>query len=233
MDIKAFPFEIKANAEARTFEGYASTWHKDLVNDQIQQGAFRKSIAERFPKNQIKVLWQHTEPLGMPTHMEEDSKGLYVVGKISKTSLGNDALELMRDGVIDSMSIGYDVLKDSLSDDGQTRNLHELKLYEFSPVTFPANPMAAVTAVKRSAMFGFDYDIGEIAKLIKAGRVLSAVNAEKLRNVVSELSDLLKTVEVEPLDDTSKEKPLEGTPLGAFTALLNEIKNYTKERRTK
>lgn len=226
MDKKAFPFEIKADSEKRTFEGYASTWKKDLVNDQITQGAFKKTIAERFGKNQIKILWQHYDPIGLPSHMEEDSKGLYVVGKISKTALGDDALTLMKDGVIDSMSIGYDVVRDSLSEDGATRFLHELKLYEFSPVTFPANPDTQITGVKRAAL-GFDYDIEEMTKLIKAGRVLSAANLEKLRGMMTELTTLLASAE--PPDSTPDPEPPKGIHI--FDSLLQEIQTYTKERR--
>lgn len=226
MDKKAFPFEIKADGEKRTFEGYASTWKKDLVNDMITQGAFRKSITERFPKNQIKVLWQHYDPIGLPTHMEEDSKGLFVVGKISKTSLGDDALTLMKDGVIDTMSIGYDVVKDSLSDDGSTRLLHELKLYEFSPVTFPANPDTAVTAVKKAAMMGIDFDIEELTKLIKAGRMLSATNLDKLRTMMAELNELITTAE--PLSSTLDTTPEPPKGIQIFDSIFTEMKNYGK-----
>lgn len=228
MQVKAFPFEIKADSEKRTFEGYASTWKKDLVNEQITQGAFRKTIGDRFPKNQIKILWQHYDPIGLPSHMEEDSKGLYVVGKISKTQLGDDALTLMKDGVVDSMSIGYDVVKDSLSDDGGTRFLHELKLYEFSPVTFPANPDTAITGVKRAALFGNDYDTEEMIKLIKAGRVLSATNMDKLRNMMAELSTLLASAE--PPASTLDDNPEPPKGIHIFDSLLSEIQTFTKER---
>lgn len=227
MHVKAFPFEIKADGEKRTFEGYASTWKKDLVNEQITQGAFKKTIGERFPKNQVKVLWQHSEPIGLPTHMEEDTKGLFVVGKISKTTLGDDALTLMKDGVIDTMSIGYDVMKDSLSDDGGTRFLHELKLYEFSPVTFPANPDTAVTSVKRAAI-GLDYDIDEMVKLIKSGRVLSANNLDKLRTMMTELSALIAIAE--PPADTLDSNPEPPKGIRIFDSLFAEIKNYTERR---
>ena len=148
MLLKNLEFQYKANSDKREFEGYASTWDKDLGGDQIIPNAFKKTIMERFPRKKIKVLWQHNEPIGLPTHMEEDSKGLYVIGKLSKTRLGDEALELMKDGVVDQMSIGYDVVQDTLSDDGATRYLKELVLYEFSPVTFPMNPHADITSVK-------------------------------------------------------------------------------------
>lgn len=228
MYTKSFPFEIKADGEKRIFEGYASTWSVDLIKDQIHQGAFRKSIAERFPKNQIKILWQHSDPIGLPTHMEEDSKGLYVVGKLSKTALANDALELMRDGVIDSMSIGYDVVKDSFSEDKSIRNLHEVKLYEFSPVTFACQPEAMLTGVKR-AMMGNDYDIDELTRLIKAGRMFSAQNLDKLRSMMSELQTLITSAEPPIVTQEQDENFLATEPIKGIhimTDLLAEMKNY-------
>ena len=74
------------NLEERTFEGYAATWDKDLVDDIIYPGAFTKSIQEAFPAGKIKILWQHYEPLGMPLEMKEDSYGLFVKGKVSNGS---------------------------------------------------------------------------------------------------------------------------------------------------
>jgi len=133
--------------EGRTFKGYASTYDKDLGGDVIAPGAFAKTLAERGAR--VKVLWQHSEPIGRPVDMREDGKGLYVEAKISNTRLGDEALELMRDGVIDQMSIGYSVPqgKSEYQEDG-TRLIKELKLYEFSAVTFPMNEAAIITGVK-------------------------------------------------------------------------------------
>lgn len=225
MEIKNLPFEVKADVEKRMISGYASTWKKDLVGDQIVQGAFKKTLAERFPLGKIKVLWQHGAPLGMPTVMKEDSTGLYVEAKISKTTLGNDALEYMRDGVVDEMSIGYDVLLDDLSEDGQTRYLKELQLYEFSPVTFGANPYTSINGVKTL----------EMATLLKEGRSISGANIERIRTAVNHLTDLLEAAEKEseksrrPANATLK-TPVYATDdeLKAFFDLAAEIKNYKK-----
>jgi uncharacterized protein len=226
MPTKSLPFEFAANSDKMTFEGYASTYKRDLVGDQITQGAFSKTIQERFPRNQIKILWQHSEPIGLPIRLEEDSKGLYIQGRLSDTQTARDAWSLMKDRVVDSMSIGYDVIKDSLSDDGSTRFLHELKLYEFSPVTFPANPDTSITDVKN-----IDYDIMQMRMLIKAGRVLSAANMDRLRNIMTELSDLLSSAEpsdvtppkAEPIDDTQYTDSMK-----SLRSLITEMTNYRK-----
>ena len=68
----------------------------------------------------------------------------------SDTQRGRDALALLKDGAIGEMSIGYDTVKGGMDytkdAKGNTiRNLREIKLYEFSLVTFPANEQAIVT----------------------------------------------------------------------------------------
>lgn len=149
MFFKSLAMEVKADTNKRIFEGFASKFgNLDLHNDIIEKGAFAKTIQERFPKKMIKVLWQHMEPIGMPEVLEETDDGLYVKGKISKTRLGDEAIELMKDGVVDGMSIGYDVIKDNFDDEKGIRYLRELKLYEVSIVTWGANPEAGITNIK-------------------------------------------------------------------------------------
>jgi uncharacterized protein len=166
-------YEIKESLidmDARTFEGYASTWDVDQTGDIIHSGAFAKSIQEGFPAKRIKILWQHNQPLGMPLEMREDSNGLYVKGKVSKTALGDEALELMRDGVVDRMSIGFMIPKGKADyDENGTRHIREVKLLEFSPVTFPANEAAVITGVKmiNDALHNGAH-IEDISSLVKA-----------------------------------------------------------------
>lgn len=190
MEYKALKFDDShVNIENRTFMGYASTFgNVDEVGDVIEKGAFKKSIRERGPKgsNQIKVLWQHNEPLGIPLEMYEDEKGLYVEGRVSKTRLGDEALELMKDGVVDKMSIGFSVPKGKMmwDDQNNTRKIKEVKLFEFSPVTFPANEQASITGMKSLE--------GKLA-LLKDGVELKEEELEELRQLYANLDALLKS----------------------------------------
>jgi uncharacterized protein len=201
METKALKFDDSVvSMEERTFKGYASTFgNVDEVGDIIESGAFTKTISERGPNGskQIKILWQHEMPLGMPIHMEEDSKGLYVEGKISKTRLGDEALELMRDGVVDRMSIGFSIPGGKTEYDAQmgVRKIKEVKLFEFSPVTFPANELAVVTGVK---------NLEGMLALAKGGYVLQEESLAKLREAYAQLKALL---EGEP-QSTHNQEPL-------------------------
>jgi HK97 family phage prohead protease len=145
VEFKTFKKE-KLDEEKRIFEGYAATWDLDEGGDIIHQGAFSKTINERG--NRIKVLWQHYEAIGKPIEMREDEKGLYVKAQISDTQLGRDAMQLLKDGVIDTMSIGYCVPEGKSDIIEGIRHIKEIKLYEFSVVTFPMNEKAIITNVK-------------------------------------------------------------------------------------
>lgn len=169
MEYKALQFKSDdVNMSSRTFAGYASTWDEDLGGDIISKGAFNKTM-ER--KDRIKVLWQHNEPIGKSLNMGTDSKGLFVEGKISKTRLGDEAIELMNDGVIDQMSIGFSIPngKSEYNEKGN-RLIHEVKLYEYSLVTFPMNEKAIITSVKSlsQAIRNGNYDANEVKELSEA-----------------------------------------------------------------
>ena len=135
------------------FEGYASVFgNKDLGNDVVVNGAFRKSLRAKGARK-IKMLFQHDtkEPIGVYTQIKEDGNGLYVKGQLAmNTQKGKEVYELMKMGAIDGLSVGYRVDAKGYSYDerGKKRMLREVDLMEISAVTFPMNPKARISAVK-------------------------------------------------------------------------------------
>jgi HK97 family phage prohead protease len=183
---KALKFEIKKDDIAgRAFSGYASTFDVDLGGDIITQGAFKKTIEGR--QQAVKILWQHNEPIGKSMRLYEDSIGLFVEGKVSKTRLGDEALELMRDRVVDQMSIGFSIPagKSEMSEEG-LRIIREVKLYEFSPVTFPMNENAIITSVKN----------------MKDALALGKVEQKDLKELSELLTDIKTLLSTEPSKNT-------------------------------
>lgn len=204
MEIKSFTLK-EVEVDERTFTGYAAGYgNEDSDGDIIMRGAFAESIASDFPRKKIKILWQHNsrEPIGLPVEMSEDEKGLYVKGKISKTERGDEAMELLRDGVIDSMSVGFMIPKDGYeyNDDGK-RMITKGRLMEFSLVTFPANEQAVVQSVKEVSEREIERVLREagcsrtIAKSIVANGVKGLRDAEReadeLMDLINELRGLV------------------------------------------
>jgi uncharacterized protein len=149
MEYKSFAIEeLKAlDDEARTIEGYGSIFgNVDSYGDIVMPGAFAKSIKKRKPA----MLWQHNsnQPIGVWDEIEETDKGLRLKGRIIDTSLGDDAYKLAKAGALTGLSIGYSTVNYETDNTKDIRKLLEVKLYEVSLVTFPANEKATITGVK-------------------------------------------------------------------------------------
>ena len=134
--------------------GYAAVFGEDTVIDswegkfieRVAPGAFRKTLKERG--DQVKVLFNHgmdpqigDKPLGKPSVMREDEKGLYVEVPLDDTSYNADIKALLRSGALDGMSFRMTVLEDKWDQPEAglpERTIKQIRLYEFGPVTFPA-----------------------------------------------------------------------------------------------
>ncbi len=144
-----------------TFRGFASVFNTPIdafMPTVIEPGAFTKTLQENASR--VRILLQHDpdRPIGKPLAMNETSLGLEVQGKISDTNDGRDALELMRDGVLTDISIGFDPIKWEIEENGEgekLRRLKEVRLHEFSLVTWGANAPARVSEVNSAAATQF------------------------------------------------------------------------------
>jgi uncharacterized protein len=227
LEIKNFDFEVKATGE-NEFEGYASVFgNTDSHNDVVVKGAFSKTLKE---SKRVKVLWQHDpwQPIGKPLAMSEDSKGLNVKFNISNTTLGKDVVQLIKDGVIDELSIGFNTIKDEWDKQKGTRLIKEVKLWEFSPVTFASNDQANITGTKNALL------APNIARLqdwingeLKAGKVLSDKNKGLVQSAIDALTALLSATEgkgIEPPGNGTQSKPTDEEQKAA-----DDIMQYLKE----
>lgn len=147
----SFDFEIKADEESRTIEGWASVFNnEDKGRDIVLPGAFLKSLSRRKASDKVPMLWQHDirEPIGVWHELREIDKGLYGKGEIVDTARGMDAYKLLKAGAIKGLSIGYSTKQYEIDQKKGVRKLIELDLGEVSLVTAPMNEQAVVTRVK-------------------------------------------------------------------------------------
>lgn len=148
---KYFPItEMKATGDRWEVAGYASTFggEPDSYGDVVVKGAFLESIAKRKTKH----LWQHDEPIGKELSLVEDDHGLFGRWSIIPTDTGKKAHQLIAEGLIDSLSIGFLPIETDYREDG-VRLLKKVDLIEVSSVTFPANTNALITSFKSDLPF--------------------------------------------------------------------------------
>ena len=187
-------FEVRAEGDGMSFTGYASVFNspsEDLGGfiEYVAPGAFRRSLQSR---NEVKLLWNHDagEPLaslrGGTMQLVEDERGLKVTAQLPNTTRGRDVAELLRTKVIDSMSFGFNVIKDSWSADGKTRTLESVRLFEASIVSFAAYP--ATTATVRSTDQAIDPDkLADALLRLESGDDLDEAQATLITDVVGKL----------------------------------------------
>lgn len=174
IEIKTFSLKVNDVDSKGNIRGYASTFgNVDLGFDIVDKGAFKKSIKENNGKFPILADHNPSKQIGWNLRAEEDEFGLYVEGQIDlnvqdgreKYSLAKTALEI---GAKMGLSIGYMTIKaEPDREKPMVRRLKELKLFEYSIVTFPMNTEAMVTGAK--SLVGIDKASFLIQQLLSNG----------------------------------------------------------------
>jgi HK97 family phage prohead protease len=198
-------FELRAAPEGdgMTFSGYAAVFNSESeplpFRERIMPGAFSKSLRSR---NDIRMYLNHDTGRVLASRragtlrLNEDQHGLFVEADLPPTTDGRDLSILMKRGDVDSMSFGFSVPSggDWWSEDGNTRELREIRLHEVSVVTgFPA--YTATTASVRSldeliATQGVDPSFVETAMMkLSNGESITADEASLISSIVYELTE--------------------------------------------
>ena len=200
-EIKKLQFKMDTyNEEEGIFSGYASVFSNvDSGGDIVEPGAFTKPLAEGWER--VKILALHNDcwlPIGRPIELREDTEGLYISAKISDTSMGKDIKVLLKDGVLNELSIGYDPIVYDYDDEG-IRHLRELRLWEVSVVTWAMNQKATVSGYKsmqETAERAMELQ-KELQEEIKEGRKISSARIKALEDAgrqMKQASRLIDTV---------------------------------------
>lgn len=135
------------------FEGYASVFSNvDSDGDIILPGAFKYALENQTRK--VAMFFNHRTwdlPVGKWDTLQEDGKGLLVRGQLTPGHSGAiDLKAAMQHGTVEGMSVGFSVSKDdySIVPGGGRIFKNIAALREISVCTFPANELAAISAMK-------------------------------------------------------------------------------------
>lgn len=153
MNIKTLtaPFAVKGLTAEGSFTGLASVYGNiDLGGDIVVPGAFKEMMLTSDGYIRILDSHQTRAPIGKGK-LTDTHLGLAMEGQLNlKVSRARDVHELMKDNVIEGLSIGFDILPGGQEYDEAmgVRKLTAIKLWEVSTTAFPMNMSAQVSAVK-------------------------------------------------------------------------------------
>ncbi len=153
MNTQTLPFAIKSVTDAGVVEGVISAFGGiDEYGDTIEAGAYTKSIAELATSGRkLPVLLQHdhSRPIGVWSELKQTANALFGRAELAmEVGDAREAHALAKMGALTGISIGYEVASGGSRRDGNRRILSDIKLWEASLVTFPADPSARISSVK-------------------------------------------------------------------------------------
>lgn len=214
---RAVPFEVRAGEDGKPrLRGIAAVFNSEAViggsfREVIRPGAFAKTIAER----DVKMLWNHESsfPLGSTRagtlSLQESAQGLEVDNDPPTQGMNAGFLESVARGDVSQMSFMFEVIKENViraAGEMVLREVLEVKLWEVSPVTFPAYT---------------DTEIGLRAAEVRDGWIKDGIFPESLVRSGDEGAEGDTTPEPEPEGHHSVEPGGEAMFCGAPEWVLN------------
>ena len=149
-----FAVDVEAaagEAPTRTISGVAAPYG---VSAQVSDGTSVEFAPGSLPLDgkAPKLFMYHdsSQPVGLVTSRTETPEGMLFSAKIADTVAGNEALQLAKEGVLDNVSVGVDVVDSYRKEDG-TMVITSAIWRELSLVPIPAFSGATITDVAASA----------------------------------------------------------------------------------
>lgn len=204
MDRVIAPINLKEAKPDGSFTGYAAVFNNvDLGGDLILPGAF--SQAKTTPDGQIRIaLYHNLRQLAGKAKFSQDQHGLRVDGQLSLgVSYVQDAYVLMQDGVLNGLSVGFNILEGGSTweerDGEYIRLINKAELWEFSIVPFGMNPDALVDSVKAASIRDFEVQLRGLGYSQREAKALASGGFKSLTHRDGEsdsatLADEIKTL---------------------------------------
>jgi HK97 family phage prohead protease len=158
-ELATFGLELRAaeGGDGRTLTGIAIPYGEVTMHsghpsaaggERFAAGAFKRTLAHR--SGSLPKLFRnhaHDTAIGVATAMSDTAGGVVASWRIADTPAGNAALQEFREGVLDSLSVGFRAVRETMVDG--VREIREAHLLEVSLVALPAYAGAMVMSVRR------------------------------------------------------------------------------------
>lgn len=203
---QAHPIETRETTDGElVLSGYASIFNEGYevwdwlgpFTEVVEAGAFTKTLAE---KDDVRLLLNHD---GLPLartksgtlSLSQDDTGLKVEARLDSADPDVAALvPKMRRGDLDEMSFAFQILQQQWSPDWVERHIKEVKLFDVSVVTYPANP--ATSAWLNAQQFAADLGRGEL--LLAGARTAGTEPGPVLDAIIDRLAALVAATRTGP-----------------------------------
>lgn len=170
--------EVREEGGKRQLSGYASVFNKLSVNlggfrEMVMPGAFSETIKG----DDIRSLFNHDASMVLGRNksgtlrLAEDETGLKIENDLPDTQVGRDVRELVIRGDVSQMSFSFETISDEwfMENGEDRRKLKKVRLFDVSPVTFPAYPDTQVS-VRMLKAAGIDVNrIGDALRRAAGG----------------------------------------------------------------
>jgi HK97 family phage prohead protease len=210
--------ELRADGELE-MTGYAAVFNvpatiAGMWDEEVAPGAYSKTIQE----NDIRALFNHDPNIVLGRNkaktleLEEDGHGLHVRLMPPDNAWGRPVVDAVKRGDITGMSISFRAIKFEWrkalegSKELDRRVIREAKLFDVSPVTFPAFESTSISA--RAAEYGLDEETdNEFERAVRLvacsqrGMPLSPADYTVIKAACERLSAMLPKSEP-PVTDT-------------------------------
>ncbi|GAA4911297.1 HK97 family phage prohead protease [Streptomonospora salina] len=212
MHTKDFPAKVKAvgadqGLKDGQFKALVSVFgNEDSVGDVVIPGAFTDTLkAWETSGDPIPVIWSHDwrDPfshIGHATEAEETDEGLVVTGELDLADNAKAAQvhRLLKGRRVTQFSFAYDVEQGAFVEErdnpwGGHYELRKLTLHEVGPTLIGANQETELLAAKAA----------DLTRTVKAGRVLSQSNYDRLIKARDSITSVLDAAT--PEDEKSKQ----------------------------
>ena len=149
-----FAIDVEAaagDAPKRQISGLAAPYNVSATvssNDRVQFAPGSLPVDGKAPK--LFMYHDSSQPVGLVTSRTETAEGMMFTAKIAETTAGNEALQLAKEGVLDNVSVGVNVIDSYQAEDGTTI-ITSASWEELSLVPIPAFSSAIISSVNASA----------------------------------------------------------------------------------
>lgn len=212
-----------SNIETRDFRGVVDTDQRTITGLAVPYGqeiAIANNTFERFAPgaiqsvDDVKLFWNHDEPIGKVVEGRETEDGFEITAYISETPRGEEILTLLRDGVLNKFSVGFIPVENERDANVVVRTLVDLK--EVSVVPFPAYSGANISEVRE------EVEIDPIEEpLIEQESEPMSENIElDVRTALDEVAELRRVVEAGMTVSTATTAPVKFRSQGEFVKAM-------------